>query len=453
MKKAFVIIATLLWWGAFAQQKISRADALSDVAYYNQILARVHYNPYLNISRKEYAKAEKQLLAGVGDSIAMKDFTLLLYRFTALLDDGHTAPALIQPLFKDEYRNKTFFPCPLVVTPGSIYFPDRARQWGIVPGSQLLAVNGRSTASLFATFTSLNGGTPQYRYEMAGRLFSHFLFLLGEKAPFTVSYVTPDGTPGSVTIDEGVRYRASLAANMPHMDKKYDFRVIDNKLGYLNFMSMSGKWEDFGKFADSCFTVMAQQKIPAVAIDIRQNSGGDSMLADVLLSYLTKKEYSLMGRRYWKVSREYKDYLIQNGETGNEYLNQPDGTIWQRGDCTPRENDFVSDKLFTGKVFFITGSFTYSSANMLADAVKQYRLGTIVGDTTGENVNDFGEVYSFTLPKSGIRMNMSTSYDIGAACNEKTNAPVLPDISTVPTIHDKVNGHDPALGYILRHIP
>lgn len=448
-----MLFAAMISTGVLAQFKMSRADALNDIAHYHEILGRVHYNPYQNISRKEYAKAEKQLLAGVRDSIAIKDFTLLLYRLTALLGDAHTAPALIQPLFKNEYRNETFFPCQVVITPGSVYLPEQARQWGIVPGSQLLAINGRSAASLLATFTSFTGGTPQYRSEMAGRLFPHFLFLLGEKAPFTVSYFTPDGTPGSVTINEGVRYRASLAANMPHMDKKYDFRIIDNKLGYLNFMSMSGKWEDFGRFADSCFTALAQQKIPAIAIDLRQNSGGDSMLADVLLSYLTKKKYNLMGKRYWKVSREYKDYLKQNGETGSEYLNQPDGTIWQRGDCTPRENDFVSDKLFTGKIFFITGPFTYSSANMLADAVKQYKLGTIVGETTGENVNDFGEVYPFTLPKSGIRMNMSTSYDIGTACNEKTNAPVLPDIPIYPSVNDKVTGRDPALDYILRHIP
>ncbi len=453
MKKAFVLFAAMISTGVLAQFKMSRADALNDIAHYHEILNRVHYNPYQNISRKEYAKAEKQLLAGVGDSIAIKDFTLLLYRLTALLGDGHTAPALIQSLFKNEYRNETFFPCQVVVTPGSVYLPEQAGQWGIVPGSQLLAINGRSAASLLATFTSLTGGTPQYRSEMAGRLFPHFLFLLGEKAPFTVSYFTPDGTPGSVTINDGVRYRASLAANMPHMDKKYDFRVIDNKLGYLNFMSMSGKWEDFGKFADSCFTALDQQKIPAIAIDLRQNSGGDSMLADVLLSYLTKKKYNLMGKRYWKVSREYKDYLRQNGETGSEYLNQPDGTIWQRGDCTPRENDFVSDKLFTGKIFFIMGPFTYSSANMLADAVKQYKLGTIVGEVTGENVNDFGEVYPFTLPKSGIRMNLSTSYDIGAACNEKKNAPVLPDIPIYPSVNDKVTGRDLALDYILRHIP
>lgn len=453
MKRALVLLSVLLAINGLAQPKISRADALSDIAYYNEMLGKVHYNPYLNISRKQYSKAEKQILAEVGDSIAIKDFTLLLYRLAALIGDGHTAPQLVQPALKNDYREEIFFPCPLTVTPGSIYLPEQARQWGIVPGSQLLAINGRSAAGLLATFTSLSGGRPENRYEMAGRLFPHFLSLLGEKPPFTVSYFTPDGTPGQVTITKGLRYRSALALNMPHLEKKYDFKVIDEKLGYLNFMSMSGKWEDFGTFADSCFSIMEQQKIPALAIDLRDNSGGDSMLADVLLSYLTRKKYNLMGRRYRKVSREYKDYLRQNGDTQNEYLSQPDGTIWQRGDCVPHENNFVRDEIYTGKIFFITGPFTFSSANMLADAVKQYKLGTIVGEVTGENVNDFGEVYPFTLPKSGILMNMSTSYDIGAACNEKKNAPVFPDILIYPSVNDKVTGRDLALEYILHHIP
>jgi hypothetical protein len=46
---------------------------------------------------------------------------------------------------------------------------------------------------------------------------------------------------------------------------------------------------------------------------------------------------------------------------------------------------------------------------MLADAVKQYKLATLIGEPTGESTNDFGEVYTMELPNSKVKVQVTTA--------------------------------------------
>ena len=123
--------------------------------------------------------------------------------------------------------------------------------------------------------------------------------------------------------------------------------------------------------------------------------------------------------------------------------------VWEMGDCEPQANNFTSQNKFEGKVYFLTGPFTFSSANMVAAGVKQYQLAEIIGEPTGENTNDFGEVYSFKLPNSGILMNITTSFDIGPACDPSIHAPVIPDVPIQVSLNDLLKGEDKVLQYVL----
>ena len=62
---------------------------------------------------------------------------------------------------------------------------------------------------------------------------------------------------------------------------------------------------------------------------------------------------------------------------------------------------------FNGNLCVLTGQSTYSSAHMFASAVKDYALGTLIGEETGETRLWFGEVLIKDLPNSGLRFNVS----------------------------------------------
>jgi hypothetical protein len=255
----------------------------------------------------------------------------------------------------------------------------------------------------------------------------------------------------ALTLDEGVDFTTALSLTVPAASgPAYTYYIKGGRLGYINFVSMDGGYDPFFRFLDSAFNDMQQQNIRHLAVDLRHNSGGDSNYGEILLAYITKKNFALSGKKNWKISEAYKNYLLTRGDSSSTYHQKKTGSIWTTGHCGPKERKVTKDTVYKGQVYFLTGPFTFSSASMLADAVRQYNLATLVGEPTGESTNDFGEVYTFTLPQSRLRINVTTSFDVGADCNEKHNRPVVPHVFIKRSVQQILAGHDPVLDYVIR---
>jgi hypothetical protein len=281
-------------------------------------------------------------------------------------------------------------------------------------------------------------------------LFGYFLFLNDIEPPFTIVY-EEDKKQKTVLLNEGVDLSNSISLSLPSFHQPpWSFHIIDGKLGYIDFISMSGQYNNFISFLDSSFSVMRKNKINHLAIDLRSNSGGDSRFGDILLGYIAPGAFALSGKKLWKISRQYKEFLLAKGDSTSNYLQKQNGEIWTLGECGPREKLLKVDTIFTGKVYLLTGSFTYSSASMLADGAKHYKLATLVGEPTGESTNDFGEVYSFILPNSKFRINSTTSYDVGVDCDPSHNNPVKPHVFIQRTVNHILKNEDPVLEYIIK---
>jgi hypothetical protein len=447
----FAAILALLCFSGFAQNYISRQQAFDDIDSFDQILKEVHYNPFLFIKEDQYHSKVAAFKKTVKDSISIKDFTLLLYRITALLKDGHTSPFFQQTQFKDDRSKEIFFPYAIVVDNGAIYVPKTtAALSGMPVGARINAINGRKVTTLAANLDQFIGGNAAYANEMGAKLFSYFLYLSNLTAPFTISYTDIKGNHGEKTIGKGLNFRDALAVNLPHIKKSYDFQIIDNKLGYLDFRGMNGNLNDADKYLDSCFTLLKKNNINAVAIDLRKNTGGNSVFGELLISYFFVGDYTLMGGRKWRVSQRYKDHLKEQGVTDHSYLQQENGTVWQLGDCKSHKPRFTNNNVYTGKVYLITGPLTFSSANMIADGAKQYKMCSLVGEPTGENTNDFGETMTFTLPNSKLIIQTTTSYDMGTDCNGNLHQPVMPDKLIRTAVADRINERDVVLKYLLK---
>lgn len=162
-----------------------------------------------------------------------------------------------------------------------------------------------------------------------------FLFLKGIQPPFVLSYKDAKGVGGETTLATGVPLRQALAATLPHIVQPYDYRIIDNKLGYIDVRSLSGSMNTFRTWLDSCFHALKAAGIHHLVIDLRQNSGGNTDLGDLLFGYITTKKYA-WGRKSWKVSQPYKDFLLTTGDSTATYLQHANGTVWESdNDCTP----------------------------------------------------------------------------------------------------------------------
>ena len=70
---------------------------------------------------------------------------------------------------------------------------------------------------------------------------------------------------------------------------------------------------------------------PLFSIDIRENGGGNSALAELMIPYFSNKPYRLTAGMKWKVSEPYKQY-IKGSQGGKEepafYFTMQNGSVY-----------------------------------------------------------------------------------------------------------------------------
>ncbi|GAA4208613.1 S41 family peptidase [Pedobacter jeongneungensis] len=452
MKTALPFLFVFFTFLSGFAQRISKTEAIADIDYLDKVIRAAHYNPFLYTSEIKYIQKINQVKSTIPDSIETRPFTLKLGEITGLIDDAHTAPTFIQSIFKADFRKPVFLPLTFVADKKGKTYSDGKALPGIIPaGAEIISVNGTSIQKFYQESALRVGGLQTYRNEIAIKMIGYNIYLSGIRPPFKIAYQYQH-KKGIKTIENGSILRDLIGDAFPNLiGKPYSFNILEDKVANIELNTLEGDYHPYLNFFDSCFTVIKQKKIKTLAIDIRKNTGGNSINADLLLGFFNSKKYTLSGGKNWKISQLYKDQLIKQGDTSSNYLKQSNNSIWQRLNCEPYDPKYTSEQaFFNGQVYIITGPMTFSSANMLADGVKQFKLAKLIGEATGENTNDFGEGYHFQLPNSKIGFNVSTSLDFGADCNNKTRHPVLPDRQIETSYLDKIKGLDPVLQYILK---
>lgn len=145
--------------------------------------------------------------------------------------------------------------------------------------------------------------------------------------------------------------------------------------------------EEYHKVLHDFFIEIAANKIKNVIVDLRGNGGGNSLVGNKFIEYLPVEKY-----QSWDCFVRSGDSLIRNINIVNQNDNQK----------AKEEN-----LLFTGNLYVLTNINTYSAAMDFAMLVKDNNLGVLVGETSGNNPNSYGDVLSFQLPYSRLYLGVS----------------------------------------------
>lgn len=176
----------------------------------------------------------------------------------------------------------------------------------------------------------------------------------------------------------------------------------ENSLGILSLKACNNN-DIYKTTLNKFFMEVKQNNIEHVAVDLRYNGGGNSSVINDFLRYLDIDKYSVAGGmdvRY--------------------------GPILYLFDKQVQKNKKAPDLLFRGKVYALTSTNSFSSANMFANTIQDNGIGQVIGEIPGNMPSSYGDILTFQTPNSKLIFHVSYKY-FRRIDETKSDLPLLPD--------------------------
>lgn len=163
---------------------------------------------------------------------------------------------------------------------------------------------------------------------------------------------------------------------------KYEIMEAEN-LAVLTLYSCKYN-KEYKECLAEMFQKVKESGIDNVCVDLRENGGGSSLVADEFIHYLDVDSYQTWGQD-WRL-----------------------GVFMLSSKGSTNVNPQYKDLLFSGNVYVLTSTDTFSSAMDFAMLISDNDLGTIVGEPSGNKPRSYGDIAVFKLRNSGLVMQVST---------------------------------------------
>lgn len=171
-----------------------------------------------------------------------------------------------------------------------------------------------------------------------------------------------------------------------------------------------------------------------LVVDLRRSVGGNSVMAEDLLDYVAVRPYRLHGVKRVRMSR-YNEMFFPEDEGTRHEIRTFESELQKPGDTPFR---------FRGKMLVLTSNLTSGAAAQFAAAVKDLKLGTLIGEETGDPPSCWTDPYTVTLPNSGLALDVSSTYATRPNEDETfVEKGVAPDVRVTMTREDLRDGVDP----------
>ena len=422
------------------EKHFSKAQLNDDVSYLIKTISHVHPDMYHAINKQKYKQLSDEVKSLFFDGMTLDEAWPAISRLIGRLNEGHSVfnypddvvnklksgKKILFPIFIKEFNGINF-----------VVAADDSEENKLQTGDQIISINGFTASKLIDTLSGNAGGLKSFRSLNVCRNLISCLYLYHINGPYEIKYLR-DGKIDHTVINSSswpaIKIRMSEIAKtaskfLPKPD--HSFYYLEKKVAFMSLNSLAAEPEAFKSFLDSCFAVIKNNTTDKLIIDLRNNGGGNSALGERLLSYITGKSFRMTGGVKWKVSQEYKDQLKvwlkgDSSEKMGYYLKSTNGTLIKNMNVKIQK-PALNPLRYQGKVFVLIGPGTFSSANMLANTIQDYKLAKLIGEQSGEPANDYGELIEIRLPNTGFSFTTSTKQFIRANGNSRDHNPVIPD--------------------------
>lgn len=212
--------------------------------------------------------------------------------------------------------------------------------------------------------------------------------------------------------------------------------VSEQKVCYLQFNQCADartmrneslpRWDTM---LDEMFAKMKEEGIKRLVVDAQYNNGGSSMLCDELLIHLrpfAEMKTLTSSLRFSSLMGAYNPRIAiakQSWEADghiDELYPMPAGKVGP---------DFVQPEVFEGKVIFVQGEKTYSSAGILMTLARDNHIGMIVGVNSSFSPSHYGEVLPYRLPNTDVVGTISCKFFARPDAEHIDDKTLVPDVA------------------------
>jgi hypothetical protein len=371
---------------------------VQDVEYLATELPRLHPNLFFRTSRADFDGVVDEVRRAVPAS-ADHELMVGLMRIPAVAGDPHTTL----------YAWEEFPKVPLRFTrlAGGLYVTSAEASIVETLGTRVLAFDRTGVEEAEAAVAAVvsHDNTPWLRDQLPRYLILpqvlHALRVIDDPSAMTLVLEDAAGArftarvsgsrAGSALVDVTATTGAPLPLFRQRTQENYWFTLLaESRTLYLQYNRCQNSSESFESVARRLFQQLDQGGADRLVVDTRLNEGGSSGVDDPLIS-------GLQDRSAWRAR---------------------------------------------GRLYVLAGGRTFSSGLMAVDDLR--KQGAIfVGQPTGGKPNHYGDVESFTLPNSRLRVGYSTRFFRLLPGSDPPS--FVPDILVEPTIEDLWLGRDRAL--------
>ena len=454
MQRLLLLATALLGWGvaygqnipAYHDAEIEATKAYSegnsfqkDLLLYADMLGDTH--PYYANAehRAKLQKRVRKMYKECGKIGNVAEFKLYLAKVAATLHDGHTA------IYYWSSPDR-IFPVRFTINGNTPSIVDLCQdEYRDILGKEVKFINGKPLKKILNAAREIVSADNEVNFENLVTeylLLTDFWAMLGmssEELHITFADNTTAIIPAINKRELKITQLQSNLSNRVTAPRRvlFDYQIFDKEdICYLQFNQFADRvthpqMEQLARFDEFMSQMMADieaKEINTLVVDLQYNSGGNSALGNVLLSWLKPfgeiEQYSadvriseLMLERY----PYYKEFTYDGKplELGRVYSAptfdqnrevKSSGNITQ--DSTYHVLNLDPERLFKGEVIFVQGKDTYSSATLLLTTARDNGIGKIVGEPSGGRPSHYGDILFCTLPNTLITATVSHKHFI-----------------------------------------
>lgn len=409
MKQSFVFTFLLLLATSLAAQEDKLIDWRSDIEYLRVMLPARHANIYFKVPKAEYEKGLDYVASRAASSTETEN-RLRIQQFIASLGDSHTR-------LQWGYKSTEILPFHVGYFTEGYFINGVEKAYESLHWRRLTHINGtpiEQVADSLATLITIdNVGMFRSRIPTMMSVASTLRFFgfidsdsvyiqVAPKAGMPDTYALPVDRERSK--DWLYPDRSKLAYCWRGIGTYFNDTLMSDGLYFVQYNICGGREiskkygkkeglaeiPSFKEFEKRVLKTLNRPEVKTLVFDMRFNGGGASAQGTEMIKKIAKNK---------KINRK-------------------------------------------GGIYVVIGRQTFSSAILNTLDFLQNTDAILIGEDTGGKPNHYGEIRSFDLPSSGLRVVYSTKYFVKEATERPT---IEPDIRVEASFQDYINGIDPVL--------